>query len=270
MAPGREFGARHRIIDGVVEADVDAPDGVGKQHEAQKAHLSVVVDVDISELVHRRNETSAASLRALLLHLFLGVGRGVSCGFSLRVFLLQLLHLVCFVQRKDGVYFRVSEVLVVDVRVARNGYCRGARAIVGDADHHDGVGVFFALIHTGMQVRQLLFGERIPLGIGARVLAHEQDIDRAIEAVVLKASLVAQRQVGGGGDVISQLAHGEVAHAGEHEDHCGQEGDDGLEWRRSSLGGGRGLRGRGLNVAGGARGIRGSHGTSLSELAAKP
>ena len=96
-----------------------------------------------------------------------------------------------------------------------------------------------------------------------------EDIDRAIEVAVLETTLVTQRQVRGGGNIISQLSHGEVAHAGEHQDDSRQERDDGFHRRRSSLGGGRGLRGRGLDMAGGARGVRGSHGTSLGELAAK-
>ena len=171
--------------------------------------------------------------------------------------------------RKDGVDLRVTEVFVVDIGIARNGYCRGARAIVGNTDHHDGVRVFLSFVHAGMQICQLLFGKRIPLGIGAGVLAHEQDIDRAIETAVLETTLVTQRQVGGGGNIISQLSHGEVAHAREHEDDGRQECEDGFHRRRSSLGGGRGLRGRGLDMAGGARGVRGSHGTSLGELAAK-
>ena len=93
MAPGRELGARHRIIDGVVEADVDAPDGVGKQHEAQQTHLSVVINADISELVHHRNETRTAGFRAFLLDLLVRVRCLLARCLSLRVVLLQLLHL---------------------------------------------------------------------------------------------------------------------------------------------------------------------------------
>ena len=176
-----EIGAGHLVLNVLVEADLDATDGISKQRKAQQAHLGVVVNGYAGQGVHHLQQAFAAGFYAALFDVLIRI----RCLFALRlrlgVFLLELLDLVVFVRGVDGIDLHIAVVRIVDIGIARNGYRGSARAVFRNAHEHDGVGVFLALGNAGVEIRQLLFRERIALGIGSRVLAYEQDIGGAVQ-----------------------------------------------------------------------------------------
>ena len=206
LLAGGEVRARERLVDGGVEADVDAADGVGKQHEAQQTDLREVVDLHAGEVRHRVDQPLLARARDLLFEL------GVLGGAVGK----QLLSLFARVRRVDAVDLHVAVVISVDVGIARDGDGGGARAVLGHAHDHDGVRVDLAVGLTRVQARELVFGQRVALGVRARVGADEQDVDRPVEYLFLLALLAADIQLGGR-QLVVELADGEVAHAGKHQ-----------------------------------------------------
>ena len=176
-----EFGAGHLVLNIFVEAHVDATDGISKQRKAQQAHLGVVVNGYAGQGVHHLEQAFAACFHAVLFDVLIRIRFLLTLRLRLGVFLLELLDFVVFVRGVDGIDLHIAVVRVVDIGIARNGDSRSTRAVFRNAHEHDGVGIFLALGNAGVEIRQLLFGERVALGIGTRVLAHEQDIGGAVQ-----------------------------------------------------------------------------------------
>ena len=78
----------------------------------------------------------------------------------------ELCFLFVFIGAVDAVDFHVAVFGVVDIRIARNGYGGCGGTIVGDTDHHDGVGVIVFLIASAQHI-DLVGGEGVALGVGA-------------------------------------------------------------------------------------------------------
>ena len=156
LSAGLEFSTGELVIHGFVKADVNATHGISEQNESQETHLGIVLDFDAGQVAHRIHK------------------RPLSCFFGFffqfRAFYAAFLGELCFlfvlVSAVDAVDFHVAVFGVVDIRIARNGYGGCGGTIVGDTDHHDGVGIIVFLI-AGPQHIDFIRGEGVALGVGA-------------------------------------------------------------------------------------------------------
>src|SRR5699024_2364676 len=123
----------------------------------------------------------------------------------------------------DTIDLHIAVLIIVNISITWDRNRGGAGAIIGYTDHHQGIGVFFAVIDTCVKVAQLLFGELVALSIGARVRAYEEDIDSAIDIIsraLAAISVTAQVQVGSRGHAATKTSDGEITNAGnqQHDD----------------------------------------------------
>ena len=145
---------------------------------------------------HHGQQPFAAGFDALLFDVLIRVRLLFALGLRLGIFLLELFHLGVFVGGEDGIHLHIPVVRILDIGIARNGYGGSAGTVLRNADEHHGVSIFLTIGHAGVQVRQFLLREGIALGIGTRILAHQQDIHCAIVRVTGQA-LAVQGQVRG-------------------------------------------------------------------------
>ena len=185
-------------------------------------------------------------------------------GLRLSIFLLELFHLGVLMGGEDSIHLHIAVVRILDIGIARNGHGGRAGTVLRNADEHHGIGIFLTIGYAGVQVRQFLLREGIALGIGTRILAHQQDIHCAIERVTGQA-LTVQGQVRGGRHAIIQPTHGGITHARYHQDQGRQECHDRLDGRGTFLLNRTSGRGRRLDGARPASILR-SHKWRLSRL----
>ena len=156
LPTGLEFSTRELVIHGFVKADVNATHGIGEQNESQETHLGIVLDFDSGQVAHRIHKRPLSCLFGFF--------------FQFRAFYAAFLRKFCFlfvfVGAVDAVDFHVAVFGVVNICIARNGYCGCGGTVVGDTDHHDGVGIVVFLIASAQHI-DLVGGEGVALGIGA-------------------------------------------------------------------------------------------------------
>ena len=156
LSAGLEFSTRELVIHGFVKADINATHGIGEQNESQETHLGIVLDFDAGQVAY--------SIHKCPLSCFFGFF------FQFRAFYAAFLRELCFpfvlVGAVDAVDFHVAVFGVVNIRIARNGYGGCGGTIVGDTDHHDGVGIVVFLIASAKHI-DLVGGEGVALGVRA-------------------------------------------------------------------------------------------------------
>src|SRR5699024_6211486 len=111
----------------------------------------------------------------------------------------QLIGLGSLMRGIDTIDLHIAVLIVVHIIITRDRNSGGTRAIIGQSDHHQVIGVFFAVINTGVKVAQLLFVESVALCIGTRVCVEEQSIDSALDIIsraLVTVSVTAQVQDG--------------------------------------------------------------------------
>ena len=223
-----------------------------------------MIDGHTSQSAHHGQKPFAAGFDALLFDVLIRVRLLFALGLGLGILLLQLFHLGVLVGGEDGIHLHIAVVRILDIGIARNGYGGSAGTVLRNADEHHGVGIFLTIGHAGVQVRQFLLREGVALGIGTRILAHQQDIHRAIERVTGQA-LAVQGQVRGRRHAIIQPTHGGITHARYDQDQGRQECHDRLDGRGTFLLYRTSGRGRRLDGARPASVLR-SHKWRLSRL----
>ena len=136
LAAGGEVRAGEFVVDGLVQAHINAADSIGEQNEAQQTNFGIAVDRDARQITDCTDEGLAASLLGLVFQL----------GFVSEAGIKELSFFVRLVRPVDTVDFHVAEFVVMNVGVAGNGDRGGRGTIVGHADDHESVGVFVFLI----------------------------------------------------------------------------------------------------------------------------
>ena len=172
LRAGGEVGARERFVDGVLEADVDAAEGVGDQREAEQADLGVVVDGDAGQVGDGLDQRLAARLRSPSARR----RRGPRPAASTSSFIFSSLT-----WPKTPLIFVLPRSRRLDVGVARD-RDRGRRLpVVRDADQDDRVGVGRDVV-AGAQRGEFVGRQRVAVRVGPAVHADEQDVDGAVLA----------------------------------------------------------------------------------------
>ncbi len=161
--------AGQRLVDGVLQAHVDAPDGAGQVVEAEQVDLGVVVDGDAGEPFDGPDQRGPARLRGL------GVDpRAVPDPVSDQPLGGQGLH-----RGVSGIDLVLPVAGDVDVAVARDRERDGRPAALGDVQQDDRVRVEHArVVAAGVQLFEHLLWQRVALRVGAAVDADEQDVLR--------------------------------------------------------------------------------------------
>ena len=170
---GGEARSGQRLVDGVLQADVDAADGPGQVVEAEQVDLRVVVDGDAGEPLHGPDQRRPAGLGGL------GVDPGtVTDALADEPLRRQRLH-----RRVGGIDLVRVVARDVDVAVARDRERDGRPAALGDVQQDDRVGVQHArVVAARVQLLQHLLRQGVALGVGAAVDADEQDVLRPAAA----------------------------------------------------------------------------------------
>ena len=205
LRPGGEPGAGQLVVDGVVEADVDAADRGGEVVEAEQVDLGVVVDGQSGQVFHGPDQGAPAGLRGLGLH-------AGAIAHAIGPELLGDLRLRRGVRRIDLVPPVAGD---VDVRVPWHGEADGGARALGHVQHHDRVGVQDPGVRTGPQLPEHLGRQRVALRIGAAVHPDQQDRLRAV--VPAAGDDVGGRDAGGDVAVEAPRGAGEPEHEGRDQ-----------------------------------------------------
>ena len=156
LPTGLEFSTGELVIHGFVEADVNATHGVSEQNESQETHLGIVLDFDAGQVADRIHKGFSACVFGFL--------------FQFRAFYAAFLRELCFpfvlVGAVDAVDFHVAVFGIVNICIARDGYGGCGGTIVGDTDHHDGVGIVVFLIASAQHI-DLVGGKGVAFGVRA-------------------------------------------------------------------------------------------------------
>src|SRR5699024_1721992 len=132
-----------------------------------KADLGVVVNFNIRQPANGIEQGSTASIDAGLLDLLFRKLLGViGSSFIGSHQFINLGGLVCCVYTVD---LHVAVLRIMNIGITRNRHGGGARAIVRHADNHYGVGVFFAIINTGVKCRKFIIRQTVAVCVGAGV-----------------------------------------------------------------------------------------------------
>ena len=205
---GGEAGPGQRLVDGVLQADVDPADGLRQVVEAEQVDLGVVVDGDAGEPLHRPDQRGPAGLRGLRVD-----PGAVPDALADQALGGQRLHRR--IRRVDLVLAVAGD---VDVAVARDREGDGGPAALGDVQQDDRVGVQHArVVAAGVQLLQHLLRQRVALRVGAAVDPDEQD--------VLRPAAAAAHDHVGGDDAAGDVAVEAPGRAVQDEDQRG--GGDG-------------------------------------------
>ena len=171
LPAGREVRTGKLFVHRIFQADVDTAEGIGDHREPEQADLGVVVDGHPGQVGDGLDQRLPAGLH----------GAALTLG---RVHVLNLDELLCGVQlhaAEHAVDLHLAQPGRGHVGVAGDGDRRRRLPVVRDADQDDGVGVGRDVV-SGVQLSQLLSGQRVAVGVGTAVHPDQQDVGRAVVA----------------------------------------------------------------------------------------
>ena len=169
LAPGREVGTRIRVVHGVVQAHLDAAQGLGQVVETGQIDLGEVVDRDAGQAAHRTQRGRAGGFAAfrfeftLAAHTLVGqVLRDVLLGQPVRLFDLDVV---------------VSRNAVERHPVVARDRERDDFAVGSHVHEYQGVGVVAAVVGiAGVQLPQDRRRQVVAFLVFAGVQADQQDV----------------------------------------------------------------------------------------------